>query len=216
MITKTLKLLTATFASLISVSACFSQAGKTVKIGNQEWMTENLNVSIFRNGDALPEAKTAKEWEDAGKKGEPVWCYYENDPANGKRYGKLYNWYAINDSRRITPEGWHVPTVSEWQTLIDYYGGDNLAGGKMKETGTVHWKSPNSGATNENGFSALPGGQRDGGGEFFDMGYYATFWSATDGGAISAWGRHLSRGDTKVYHNCVSKNFGFSVRYVRD
>ncbi len=210
------KLLTATFILLLIVATSFSQSEKTVTIGNQDWMRENLNVGTFRNGDAIPEAKTAQEWEDAGEKGKPAWCYYENDPANGKKFGKLYNWYAVSDSRNIAPEGWHVPSFAEWQILINYHGGDEVAGGKMKETGTAHWKSPNTGATNENGFSALPGGYRDGSGMDFTMDYYATFWTSTDGNGISAWGRHLSRGDTKVYHNCIGKDFGFSVRCVRD
>ncbi len=213
---KTLKLLTMAFLLLLVISYSFNQTKTTVKIGTQEWMIENLKVSTFRNGDAIPEAKTAREWEEAGKKGTPVWCYYENDPENGKIYGKLYNWFALNDSRKIAPEGWHVPGVAELQTLIDHYSGDNVAGGKMKEQGTAHWKSPNTGATNDDGFSALPGGYRDGAGNFFSIEYYAVFWTSTAGNKISAWARHLSRGDTKVYHNCLGKEMGFSVRCVRD
>jgi uncharacterized protein (TIGR02145 family) len=212
----TYKLLITAFTLLGIVSASFSQTGKTIKIGNQEWMTGNLDVSTFRLGDAIPEAKTAKEWEEAGKQGKPAWCYYENDPANGKKYGKLYNWYALNDSRNITPKGLHVPSAAEWQTLIDYCGGGDIAGGKIKETGTVHWKSPNTGATNENGFTARPGGHRDNAGNFFTLGYYATFWSATECGRISAWGRHLSHGDTIIYLNSIGKAYGFSVRCLRD
>lgn len=213
---KTLKLLTAAFGLLLILSISFNQTKNTAKISAQEWMTENLSVSTFRNGDAIPEAKTAREWAEAAKKNRPAWCYYENDPENGKTYGKLYNWYAVNDSRNIAPPGWHVPEVAELQTLIDFYGGDNVAGGKMKEKGTAHWKSPNTGATNENGFSALPGGYRDSAGNFFSIEYYAAFWTATEANKISAWARHLSRGDTKVYHNCLGKEMGFSVRCVRD
>ena len=103
-----------------------------VTIGNQVWMTKNLNVDKFRNGDVIPEAKSEEEWKKAGEEGKPAWCYYENDPANGAKYGKLYNWYAVNDLRGLAPEGYHVPTNDEWTVLIDYLGGGEVAGKKMK------------------------------------------------------------------------------------
>jgi uncharacterized protein (TIGR02145 family) len=105
---------------------------KTVTIGTQVWMKENLNVSSFRNGDPIPEAKTAKEWQAAGEAKQPVWCYYDNDPKNGVKYGKLYNWYAVNDSRGLAPSGYHVPTDLEWTVLADFLGGESVAGGKLK------------------------------------------------------------------------------------
>lgn len=114
---------------------------KSVKIGTQTWMTENLNVSNFRNGDPIPEAKTNEEWESARKEGKPAWCYFENDPKNGAKYGKLYNWYAVNDSRGLAPEGWHVPSDEEWWVLNDYLGGSTLVGAKMKSTsGWDNWE----------------------------------------------------------------------------
>jgi uncharacterized protein (TIGR02145 family) len=111
-----------------------SQTGgyKFVKIGTQTWMTENLNVSTFRNGDLIPEAKSEEEWKRAGENNQPAWCYYDNDPKNGTKYGKLYNWYAVNDSRGLAPAGWHVPTDAEWTTLSDYLG--NEPSKKMKST----------------------------------------------------------------------------------
>lgn len=93
---------------------------KSVKIGAQTWMAENLNVSTFRNGDPIPEVKTNEEWEKAGKEGKPAWCYYDNDPVNSSKYGKLYNWFAVNDPRGLAPEGWHIPRVDEWNTLKNY------------------------------------------------------------------------------------------------
>jgi uncharacterized protein (TIGR02145 family) len=105
---------------------------KSVKIGTQTWMIENLNVERFRNGDLIPQAKTNDEWERAGENKKPAWCYYDNDPKNGAKYGKLYNWYAVNDPRGLAPAGWHVPTDTEWTTLGDYLGND--AGMKMKST----------------------------------------------------------------------------------
>ncbi len=114
---------------------------KSVKIGTQTWMLENLNVSTFRNGDPIPEAKTDEEWEKAGKEGKPVWCYYDNDPKNGAKYGKLYNWYAVNDPRELAPIGWHVSTDVEWEILHDFLGGWEVAGKKMKSTsGWNNWQ----------------------------------------------------------------------------
>jgi uncharacterized protein (TIGR02145 family) len=105
---------------------------KSIKIGNQTWMTSNLNVSTFRNGEAIPEAKTDEEWRRARENKQPAWCYYDNDPKNGIKYGKLYNWYAVNDPRGLAPAGWHVPSDAEWTTLEDQLGND--AGKKMKST----------------------------------------------------------------------------------
>ena len=104
----------------------------SVKIGNQIWMTQNLKVAHFRNGDSVPYAKTAEEWEKAGKEQKPAWCYYNNDPANDSKYGKLYNWYAVNDPRGLAPAGWHIPSDVEWKQLTDFIGGNQAAGKKLK------------------------------------------------------------------------------------
>jgi uncharacterized protein (TIGR02145 family) len=213
---KTFKIIIASLMLLLIVSTSFSQITKKVKIGNQVWMTENLNLSVFRNGEVIPEAKTEEEWIKAGQERKPTWCYYANDPANGYKYGKLYNWHAVNDTRNLAPEGWHVPSNAEWQTLIDYYGGQEVAGRNLKEAGVKHWKNPNTGAINEHGFSALPGGHRDNNANFFNIGHYATFWSSTNCNNISAWKRHMSRGDAKVYIDCTNMVAGFSVRCVED
>jgi uncharacterized protein (TIGR02145 family) len=124
-----------------------SQTGttKSVKIGTQTWTTENLNVSTFRNGDPIMEAKTNEEWEQAGENKQPAWCYYENDPKNGAKYGKLYNWYAVNDSRGLAPAGWHVPSDAEWTTLSTFLGGESTAGKKMKSLNG--WNSYTSGGS---------------------------------------------------------------------
>jgi uncharacterized protein (TIGR02145 family) len=106
--------------------------GGEVKIDSQIWMNQNLNVNTFKNGDPIPQAKTNEEWEQAGKKKQPVWCYYDNDPKNGAKYGKLYNWYAVNDKRGLAPNGWHVPTDAEWTILETFLGTE--AGKKMKST----------------------------------------------------------------------------------
>ena len=107
---------------------------KSIKIDNQVWMAENLDVGNFRNGDPVPEAKTDEEWVSAGKEGKPAWCYYENKIENGISYGRLYNWYAINDPRGLAPEGWHVPTDEEWRKVTLFLGGEDAAGTKMKSS----------------------------------------------------------------------------------
>lgn len=217
---KILKLLraTVTLVLLLFVSTSYSQTGNTAKIGKQEWMAENLNVSTFRNGDPIPELKAREEWKEAGEKGRPAWCYYENDPANGKEYGKLYNWHAVNDARGLAPKGWHVPTDDEWWTLVEYLGG-HVAGSKMKEPGTSHWKSPNRGATNESasGFSALPGGYRYSNGGYDDMGYFAYFWSSSPKSDNNgAWYRVLGFDSSGAGRTYTAKSYGISVRCVRD
>lgn len=189
---------------------------KTVEIGQQEWMAENLKVSHFRNGDRIPEAKTDGKWEMSGEVGIPAWCYYENDAENGKTYGKLYNWYAVNDPRGLAPEGWHVPTDVEWTTLIDYLGGESVAGGKLKETDTAHWNSPNTEATNETSFTALPGGRRISNGSFSSVGDSGYWWSAAEDGTYSAWRRSMTYGKSTVLRLDDIKRAGFSVRYLRD
>ena len=129
---------------------------ETVVIGTQEWTVKNLNVSRYRNGDVIPEVKDPKEWASLTT---GAWCYYNNDPKNGAIYGKLYNWYAYNDSRGLAPEGFHIPSKTEWELLFSYLGGEDTAAGKLKSTKPL-WATPNKEATNISRFSALPGGRR--------------------------------------------------------
>ena len=138
------------------VSDINGQMYKTVLIGSQTWMAENIDVDKFRNGDPIPEAKTNKEWEQAGENKQPAWCYYDNDPKNGEKYGKLYNWYAVNDPRGLAPVGYHIPSVADWTILIEYLGSFG-SGKKMKSSSG--WDFEGNG-TNEIGFSGLPGGYR--------------------------------------------------------
>jgi uncharacterized protein (TIGR02145 family) len=149
---------------------------KIVKHGLQEWSASNLNVSRFRNGDIIPEAKTDEEWKNAGIKGKPVWCYFNNDPENAKLYGKLYNWYAINDPRGIAPLGWHVPGNRDWSTLVKNLIGVDIAGERLKSK-TV-WKSKPG--VDYFGFAALPGGFRDGDGKFQGFGVKCQIWSNSE------------------------------------
>jgi uncharacterized protein (TIGR02145 family) len=189
--------------------------GDSVKIGDQEWQSKNLDVDRFRNGDLIPHATTAEEWKAAGERGEPAWCYYDNDTEKGRIYGKLYNWFAVNDSRGLAPYGWHIPTDNEWTILTNYLGGEEVAGGKMKTTGAAYWSSPNTDANNDSGFSALPGGYRGSDGSFYNVGNVAFFWSATEYDDSDAWGRFLYSYDGSVSRNGLNKSVGASVRCLR-
>ncbi|MFA4907062.1 MAG: fibrobacter succinogenes major paralogous domain-containing protein [archaeon] len=186
---------------------------QSVTIGTQVWMAENLNVTHYRNGDAIPNITDDTAWYNLST---GALCDYNNDVNNVVTYGRLYNWYAVNDSRNIAPSGWHVPSDAEWQTLVDYLGGSSVAGGKMKEIGTTHWSSPNTGATNESGFSALPGGSRHYSGTYDYIGSYGYWWSAAEHDSGSAWYRDLNYNCSDVYRYYNGKRYGFSVRCVGD
>ena len=148
-----------------------------VKIGSQIWMAENLKVDKFLNGDLIPEAKTSEEWIKAGKEYKPAWCCYENKPENGLVFGKLYNWWAIRDVRNIAPEGWLIPKIEDWIELINYLGGEAIAGKKLKSK--IGWPN-NKNGTNDVNFNGLPGGSRDENGKFWDFFDRGMFWSITN------------------------------------
>ena len=198
---------------------------KTVKIGDQWWMAENLEVTHYRNGDAIPNVTYNTEWSNLTT---GAYCEYDNNVSNVETYGRLYNGYAVTDSRNIAPAGWHMPTDYEWKQLEMYLGmsqseADDIGwrgtdeGGKLKESGTEHWVSPNTGATNESGFFALPGGYRSNYGTYSPLGTYAHFWSATVHGSSSAWYRGLDYSSSSgVGRGNSGKQGGFSVRCVRD
>ena len=186
---------------------------KTVQIGTQCWMQSNLKVSKYRNGVAIPTGLSDNVWRITTR---GAYAIYDNNNANDAIYGKLYNWYAVVDTLGLCPTGWHVPSDGEWTTLTTHLGGGGVAGGKLKSTGTTLWESPNTGATNESGFTGLPGGYRNYGGSFDNMRYYACFWSATEYGNFYAWSRYLYGYDGYVYRDGNNKSFGASVRCLRD
>ncbi len=186
---------------------------KEVKIGKQIWMAENLNVDKFRNGEKIPHAKTVEDWEKAGENKQPAWCYYNNDPKNGKKYGKLYNWYAVSDPRGLAPAGWHIPSNKEWTVLTDYLRGEDVAGTKMKST--YDWSS-NGNGTNESGFNALPGGFLDYDGTLNSIGNKGGWWSSSESHTDAAWGRNLGHYSSAVFGGFYDKEGGFSVRCLRD
>lgn len=161
MYTKRAQQLLLAVSLFILLASCGGPSKNSGPEFQQEWMPENLNVDKFRNGDEIPEIRDAAAWEAAGESKQPAWCYYENDPTNGEKYGKLYNWYAVADPRGLCPSGWHVPSDAEWTALTDYLGGNELAGMKMKSTnGWEPYEGKSGNGNNESGFSGLPGGYR--------------------------------------------------------
>jgi uncharacterized protein (TIGR02145 family) len=186
---------------------------KTIVIGTQTWMAENLKTTKYRNGDPIPTNLTNSAWTAATT---GAYAIYNNDAANNTIYGKLYNWYAVADSRSLCPVGWHVPTDSEWTTLENYLGGISVAGGKLKSTSSLS-TTPNTGATNESGFSGLPGGTRFSlGGSYNYIGYYGHWWSSTEYSTTYSWYRGLGYNFGNSNRTNDDKQFGFSVRCLRD
>ena len=186
---------------------------KIVEIGQQYWMQSNLKVSRYRNGDSIPTGLLDSIWSKFTK---GAAAQFENKFSNESIYGKLYNWYAVNDPKGLCPEGWHIPTNSEWNQLINQLGEKSVAGGKMKSKGTNFWKSPNKKATNESGFSALPGGCRNEEGDFSSLNIIAFFWSRTEStfGKAVFWSLINSSSSVIKYEDY--KSVGFSVRCLRD
>jgi uncharacterized protein (TIGR02145 family) len=183
----------------------------TIVIGTQIWSVANLNVSTFRNGDSIPQARSNKEWDMAGQAGKPAWCYYNNDPANGVKYGKLYNWYAVNDPRGLAPEGWALPADSDWATLTYFLGGPASAGNKMKSISG--WSEGNNG-TNESGFTGLPGGYRVENGTFLNQFTIGIWWSSTEERSQSAIDHYLVLAGS-LGRSSTPKQRGESVRCLR-
>jgi uncharacterized protein (TIGR02145 family) len=191
----------------------------TVSIGTQVWMKENLKVSKYRNGNLIPTNLDNASWKNTTS---GAYAIYNNDAANNNTYGKLYNWYALADSRGLCPTGWHVPSDAEWTTLKTFLGGTNVAGGKMKSTGTIEagtglWYAPNQDATNSSGFTAFPGGCRNAGGTTSNViGDTGFWWSSTEGTSTFAWYRGLQYTSANSYRASNGKTSGFSVRCLRD
>ncbi len=215
---------------------------RIVNVGNQIWTEENLNTTYFNNGEKIPEAKTNEEWKKAGEEGKPAWCYYDNDPVNGKKHGKLYNWYVLKDSRGIAPKGWHIPSLDEFKLLINEFGGLETSGLQLKSK--TSWDKSamgeNGNGTNNSSFNGFPGGYRDDEGRFSSS-YYATinsdgyWWSKTNfinttssgepNIIIGAEGEEnkfaypisLSSGSTHCLCNSPYRMAsGFSLRFVKD
>lgn len=201
------------FQAVFNKSASGTTTVATIVIGTQELMVKNLEVVTYRNGDPIPQVTDASAWSllTTG-----AWCYFNNDSTNGSKYGKLYNWYAVNDARGLAPQGWHISTDSEFTTLTSFLGGESVAGGKMKEVGTVNWASPNTGADNSSGFAGLPGGFRGSSGNFNFLGILGNWWSTPEIDVSNAYYRTLSNNLGSIARTVSNKRRGFSVRCFRD
>jgi uncharacterized protein (TIGR02145 family) len=189
----------------------------TIKIGTQVWMAENLKSTKFNNGNDISNIAEDATWSSVST---PAFCYYNNNQIYKDIYGLLYNWFTVdaasNGNKNVCPSGWHVPSDSEWSTLTTFLGGISVAGGKLKESGTIHWAAPNAEATNESGFTALPAGSRHFSGFFGSLGDYGNWWTSTaiDAGSSFVVATHKNGGD--IIRNWNDKNVGFSVRCVKD
>jgi uncharacterized protein (TIGR02145 family) len=189
---------------------------KTVYIGTQQWMGENLKTAKYSDGTTIPNITDNTQWSSNTT---GAWSYYNNDAANNAKYGKLYNWYAVNQTtngnKHICPTGWHVPTDAEWTVLTDYLGGESVARGKMKEAGTTNWISPNIDGTNVSLFTGLPGGLRFSSGNYVDIRVGGYWWSSTEYDIVIARYRSLSS-TYGLYASNTNKGNGYSVRCLKD
>lgn len=193
---------------------------ESVKIGNQIWMAKNLNVDRFRNGDLIPEIKSDEDWKRAGEERKPAWCYYDNDVQNGMIYGKLYNWFAVNDPRGLAPEGWHIPSNEEWDQLSNFLGGEEIAGKKMKHIDLWNEKSNGTNeqgnGTNEVGFKGVPGGYRHSyDGRFKNIGFNGWWITATQDGEDEVWHRNLNYKSNSLSKSSNFKKNGYSIRCLK-
>jgi uncharacterized protein (TIGR02145 family) len=185
----------------------------TVVIGTQVWFVENLRTTRYRNGDLISCVSDSADWRSSTT---GAYCNYRNNLKNSAVYGCLYNWYAVTDSRNIAPIGWHIPSDAEWTTLSNYLGGESVAGGKLKATGTTLWTSPNTGATNSSGFTGLPGGYRHFSATYKGIEEVGYWWSAAAVGDTVSWMRELNYDNFQVVRLYFVKTNGFSIRCLRD
>lgn len=196
-----------------SVSDIDGNVYGVVRIGDQCWMDANLKTTKYRDGVAIPKVDDGWDWWHLNS---GAFCYFDNSQSNGTIYGHLYNWYAVS-SNQLCPEGWHVPTSSEWSKLEEYLGGPSIAGGKLKEEGIDHWRDPNEAANNETGFTALPGGYRSSTGGFYAIVYNGYFWLSNEGSDTEyALYRFLDYSLAGVYGTEDYKVNGISVRCIKD
>ncbi len=205
--------LTPCSGDITSVTDIDGNTYPVVQIGNQCWIAENLRTTKYNDGSLIPNVTDDQAWSNATT---PAWSHYENNPSYDATYGKLYNWYTVAGGN-MCPTGWHVPTYDEWEVLINYLGGIMVAGGKMKSTGTQYWLSPNEAATNESGFSGLPGGFRVYNNGFFsDVARYGYWWSSTVSDTADAYTKFLNYIGGVANGSGNSWRNGFSVRCIID
>jgi uncharacterized protein (TIGR02145 family) len=190
----------------------------TVKIKSQNWMAENLNVETFSNGDPISHANTTEEWVKAGQEGKPAWCFYGNDPANSEKYGRLYNWYAVNDPRGLAPEGWHIPSKEDWDTLLKSLGNDTGEDACSKLKSKAGWPDGKNGK-NQSGFGALPGGYRFNDGSFEEGGKKGYWWSSSDNPTFTRFPAaefvFIREYERQADSDIEDKGHGMSVRCIK-
>ncbi len=215
---KNTKLILGTFLAITAIlfSSCgassSSDSTSTENIGSQVWTSKNLDVATYRNGDVIPQVQDADAWSNLRT---GAWCYYDNDASNGTKYGKLYNWYAVNDARGLAPKGFHIPSDAEWTILTDYLGGGAASAGEKMKSSTGWYANGNG--TNSSGFAGFPGGWRDYDGTFSSVGSNGYWWSATEDNSNDAWSRDLDCSDGDVYRSSYhDKRNAFSVRCLGD
>lgn len=184
----------------------------TISIGKQVWTAENLKTTKFNDSKPIPLVPDEKAWKALKT---PAYCWFNNELKNKDVSGALYNWYTVNTGK-LCPQGWHVPADEEWTVLTDFLGGKSIAGGKLKETGTSHWLTPNTEATNETGFTGLPSGYRNFGGGFNSITKYGFWWSSTEWSSTAAWYRDVYYGYTAVDRSNSNKRSGANVRCLKD
>lgn len=191
----------------------------SIVLGNgQEWMNENLKTTVYSNGDTIPNVVDQTTWENITS---GAWCYYNNDSIYENPYGKLYNWYVVDDSRNVCPTGWHIPSIDDWGILLNYLGGQNVSGGKLKkigtlESGTGYWKTPNFGATNEINFNGVPSGKRYPDGFFAEINKTSYFWSTYQDTASRGGTLWLEYDKSRSYFMLHTFNYGSSIRCIKD
>ena len=191
--------------SIVFFTIAFELDAQKIKVGNQIWMSQNLNLDKFRNGDPIPEVKTAEDWQLASKNNQPAWCYYNNDPIYGTKYGKIYNWFAVNDPRGLAPDGWRLPSSDDFDELILSYGGKNVAGKKIKQL-------------EGNGFKGLAAGERNERGVFHSINENFAWWCSDWNSEYFAFYFYLDYKDESLFKNGFLKNksCGLYVRCLKD
>jgi uncharacterized protein (TIGR02145 family) len=188
---------------------------KTVKIGTQWWMAENLKTTRYNDGTSVPLVEDYQSWVDLFNSSGPGFCWFNNAVSYKDTYGALYNWHAVNTGK-LAPAGWHVPTDAEWTILTTFLGGKDIAGGKMKEVGLTHWSDPNTGATNASGFTALGGGWRHSNATYQEFGIGTYFWTSSAANTGDAWNFYLRFENAGIIRADWFKEYGFSVRCVKN
>jgi len=198
--------------SITSITDIDGNVYNVVTIGGQCWTVENLRTTRFRNGVAIPLVADSLQWKN---KTTPAYCWYNDDDTKEAVYGKLYNWFTVVNANGLCPAGWHVPTDFEWTQLTTFLQGTDVAGGKLKETGTSNWEAPNQGASDMFGFKALPGGYRFSDGGFYYFGTDGLYWSSTNDGSLG-WHRSFNNSTEDSYRAALFRKNGYSCRCIKN